>query len=311
MTQKHFIRKSFVLIILPTILFLGLYEYLYREIPNDFKIKKENLLNRKDSIETLIFGTSHAYNGIDPLYLKNAYNLANDGQTLLLDQYLYNQYIKFLPNIKNIILSISYHSLTMDTIATSNDIWKIRKNQLYMGVKIKPYYELSYWLECLHPQYYNTIVQYYINNQSHNACDTLGFSRKDISRSKTELTNLIQLKGHTPKRPINEIKLLAKGNQHIIESIIEDCLQRKINVYFVTTPCHNYYRENIDTIQYTIMQNTIKDIQNKYPNIQYLDFFSNLDFFDEDYDNNNHLSIKGAKKLSLKLSKIISNCSIL
>lgn len=303
MTLKHFIRKSFVLIILPTILFLGLYEYLYREIPNDFKIKKENLLNRKDSIETLIFGTSHAYHGIDPLYLStNAYNLANDGQTLLLDKYLYNQYIGLLPTIKNIILSISYHTLTMDTIATNNDIWKIRKNQLYMGVNIKPYYELSYWLECLHPQYYNTIIQYYINNKTHNACDTLGFFKNESARSKTEFNNLIQLKGHTLKRSINDLNLLAKGNQHIIETIIDDCQKRKINVYMVTTPCHKFYRENIDTIQYTIMQNTIKNIQNKYPNTQYLDFFSDPDFLDKDYDNNNHLSIKGAEKLSRKIS---------
>ena len=51
MALKHFIKKSFVLIILPAILFLGLYEYLYREIPNDFKIKKENLLNPNRSLE--------------------------------------------------------------------------------------------------------------------------------------------------------------------------------------------------------------------------------------------------------------------
>ena len=98
---------------------------------------------------------------------------------------------------------------------------------------------------------------------------------------------------------------MAKGNQHIIESIIEDCLQRKINVYMVTTPCHQYYRENIDAIQYSIMQNTIKDILNKYPNIQYLNYFSNQDFHDDDYDNINHLSIRGAEKLSEKLQILI------
>lgn len=301
MTLKHFIRKSFVLIILPTILFLGLYEYLYREIPNDFKIKKENLLNRKDSIETLIFGTSHAYHGINPSFIPFGYNLANEGQSLIFDKLLYSHYINRLPNLKNIILSISYHTLTMDTIPTLNDKWKIRKNQLYMDLKIKPYYQFSYWLECLHPQYNNTIIQYYFKQENYNACDSLGFCKKS-ARSKTALNNLNQLKGHTLKRPINEIKLLAKGNQHIIESIIEDCLQRKINVYFVTTPCHKFYREHIDTINYSIMQNTIKDIQNKYPNIQYLNYFSDPDFFDEDYDNNNHLSIKGAEKLSRKIS---------
>ena len=302
MTLKHFINKTLVLIILPTILFLGLYEYLYREIPNDFKIKKENLLNRKDSIETLIFGTSHAYHGIDPSFLHNAYNLANEGQTLLLDQHLYYQYIDLLPNIKNIILSISYHTFTLDTIATNNDIWKIRKNQLYMGVKLKPYYNLSYWLECLHPQYYNTIIQYYINKQNHNACDTLGFFRNEIARSKTDLKNLIQLEGHTSKKQTNELNKLAKGNQHIIETIIEDCLLKNINVFLLTTPCHSHYRENIDISQYTTMQNTINDILNKYSDVKYLNFWEDEDFIDEDYDNNNHLSIKGAQKLSKKIS---------
>ena len=114
MTLKHFIRKSFVLIILPTILFLGLYEYLYREIPNDFKIKKENLLNRKDSIETLIFGTSHAYHGINPSFIPYGYNLANEGQSLIFDKLLYCHYINRLPNLKNIFditVGVSDHSL--------------------------------------------------------------------------------------------------------------------------------------------------------------------------------------------------------
>jgi hypothetical protein len=49
------------------------------------------------------------------------------------------------------------------------------------------------------------------------------------------------------------------------------------------------------------MQNTINDILNKYSDVKYLDFWEDQEFIDEDYDNNNHLSIKGAKKLSLKL----------
>lgn len=301
MTLKNFINKTLVLIILPTIIFLGLYEYLYREIPNDFKIKKENLLNKKDSIETLIFGTSHAYHGIDPSFLHNAYNLANEGQSLIFDYLLYEHYQDSLPNLKNIILSISYHTLTMDPIPTYNDKWKIRKNQLYMDLKIKPYYDLSYWLECLHPQYNNTIIQYYIKQQNYNACDSLGFCKKS-ARSKTSLNNLSQLNGHTFKGDYNKLKELAKGNQHIIETIIEDCQQKNINVFLITTPCHSYYRENININQYTIMQNTIKDIQNTYSNIQYLNFFFDTNFIDDDYDNNNHLSIKGAEKLSQKLT---------
>ena len=78
------------------------------------------------------------------------------------------------------------------------------------------------------------------------------------------LNNLSQLNGHTFKGDYNKLKELAKGNQHIIETIIEDCQQKNINVFLITTPCHSYYRENIDTNQYSIMQNTINDILNKY-----------------------------------------------
>ena len=103
----------------------------------------------------------------------------------------------------------------------------------------------------------------------------------------------------------NKIKELAKGNQHIIETIIEDYLQKNVNVFILTTPCHSHYRENIDINQYTIMQNTINDILNKYSDVKYLDFWEDQEFIDEDYDNNNHLSIRGAEKLSRKLQILI------
>lgn len=299
---KKFIYKTLFIIIIPSLVFLATYEVLYRNIPNDFKVKRHHLVNQQDQIETLIFGTSHTYNGVNPYYLSTkAYNLANDGQTPLIDKYLYNHYIDSITNIKNVVLAVSYQTMVLDTTATQYDIWKIRKNQLYLGVKIKPHYEVSYWLECLHPQYYNTIIDYYFKNKIYNSCDSLGFyqARTNV---KSDLKSLAQLETHTYQGKKNDINLLTRGNQHIIESIIKDCDSRDIQVYLLTTPCHHYYRENIDTIQYNIMMESITEIQRNYPNTIYLDFFNDSDFIDEDYDNNNHLSIKGAEKLSRKLS---------
>lgn len=299
---KRFIHKTILIIIIPTLCFLVAYEVLYRKIPNDFKVKKYHLLKQQEQIETLIFGTSHAYNGVDPRFLSTkAYNLANDGQTLLIDKYLFNHYIDSFPNIKNIIFSVSYHTFTLDTTITKNDIWKTRKNQLYMGLKIKPYYKFRYWLECLYPEYSSTLIEYYINNEFYNASDSHGFYFKRPI-SPRNFQNLAQLKGHNFNGEIKTHLSTAKGNQNILESIIENCNKRNIKVFLLTTPCHHFYQENIDTIQYNIMKKTIYNIQQNYPNITYLDFFKDPDFIDEDYDNNNHLSIKGAEKLSKKLS---------
>ena len=109
--MKPFITR--VLIFITPIVTLCLAtELLLRNIPNDYKYKRQTLDDNAESIETLILGSSPFYYGIDPEYMGNhTYNAAYVSQTLEYDHALFKKYVKWLKHLKTLILPADYFSL--------------------------------------------------------------------------------------------------------------------------------------------------------------------------------------------------------
>lgn len=134
--------------------------------------------------------------------------------------------------------------------------------------------------------------------QELNLCDSLGFGLGfDLSHRETNwkgkaIRRAQDLTQTSPGRP-QEV-------ERVINGLITYCNRNNIEVIFITTPVSEEFGKAIDTEQYQEMRNEIAEIK-RNSNVRYFDFFLSDSFTDEDFHDSDHLSDKGAKKLSQML----------
>lgn len=111
--MKSFLRKlSWSLI--PILLGWLALESFYRFIPNNYTEKQKQILQNYDS-EVLILGNSHSFYGINPLsFNQKAYNFSNISQSLYFDELLLEKNITHFNNLKYVVLTIDYFTLSQE-----------------------------------------------------------------------------------------------------------------------------------------------------------------------------------------------------
>lgn len=108
---KKFIIRSLFLFVIPILVICISFELAFRNIPNTHKYKKEYMDKNSNSIEVLILGNSHAFDGINPKYIQyKTFNLAYHSQEFIFDELLVEKYIKQMKNLKCIVFTMSYFS---------------------------------------------------------------------------------------------------------------------------------------------------------------------------------------------------------
>lgn len=103
------------LFLLPILVFLGGAEYIVRSITNEYRYKNEWMNQHADEVETLIFGSSHAWFGINPAYFDGVtFNLSFMSQSPKYDCFLLEKWGDNYKNLKTIIVPISYFTFFFD-----------------------------------------------------------------------------------------------------------------------------------------------------------------------------------------------------
>lgn len=106
-------------------------EVILRSIPNDYSYKYKFLTEQGEEIETLMLGSSHAVYGIYPdTFAAPAFNAAHVSQTLQYDYVILSQVIESLPNLKTIVVPVSYFSFRT-SLDNSAESWRIKNYHLY------------------------------------------------------------------------------------------------------------------------------------------------------------------------------------
>ena len=83
-------------------------EVLIRNIPSDFKDKRDYLEAHSNEIETLILGSSHSFHGLNPEFFSSkTYNAAFSSQILFYDLEILRRYESDLTELEWVILPIS------------------------------------------------------------------------------------------------------------------------------------------------------------------------------------------------------------
>ena len=122
-----------------------------------------------------------------------------------------------------------------------------------------------------------------------------GFYKSTKSKLDTITINRV-LKMHFE----GNIEKNSNSQEKYLDKIVELCISKNIDLTFVATPYHPYYKKNIDEYYLTKYNSIIS----KYPNINYLNYMNdsiNLEWMSD----GNHLSFKGSNVYSKKINDAI------
>ena len=301
--MKTFI-KQFLFFLIPLLIIAVTFELVLRQIPNDYEFKNAQLELEKESINTLILGSSHSMYGFDPKYFTEAaYNLGHVSQTIDLDYYLLKKYIKTLPKLETVVVRLSYTTLH-EQIDGGPESWRLKDYNLYYNLDVSN--KLKYDSEVLSVKLKNNISRfkdYYLYHDKMITVEKSGwafFDEEHVDES-IDVLGVFAAKKHTAKD-----NALVNENIEFLDKLVELCNEEGVKVLLVTLPAHKSYRENLSESQLETVVSAGDKMQKKYANCMYLNLLQDHNFIDEDFYDADHLNSTGSKKLSLFIDRLIS-----
>ena len=285
-------------------------EFFLRAIPNDYNLKQTQLHQHRKDVQVLILGSSHTYVGINPeLLTEKAYNLAYSSQTLDIDDQLLSQTIDQFPQLKKVILSLSYFSYPL-VLEDGNSANKIKNYNLYWGIYSHTY-QLKNHFELLHqPWKFNKprLKNFFLNPTKELHLNRYGFNAKRAPLKKQTLENSARhaVANHTLDMDKTNVQILIQENINHLEHLVELCEARNINVYFISAPTTRAYYERLNSIQLSHWRQTTLQLLKKYPSIKWMNRLDDANGYDlNDFQDADHLNLKGAEKFSREVNEFL------
>lgn len=240
------------------------------------KKKKYKKMIKKE-IEIFNLGSSHSYFAFDydGIKSKQCMNLANPSQTFYYDYKILNYFFNKLKNNGRCFLTISYFSFAGRERWLAKDMvqyYKILKLNDFKGKEKIEYLIFNYF-----PIIWSLKKKY--NKKFHETIESYGKER---------------ILGHVNK--LKENKNL-EYNLDILEKMILKCQEKNIEITFITTPFtlnyNSYFKDEL-------LENNFYKIINKIVDkfgVKYIDFSHDyINFTNEDFEDDDHLSKKGSQK---------------
>ena len=282
-------------------------EFFYRQVPNNYSYKDQQLQKVAADIQTLVMGDSHAFYGVNPEYFKDpTFNLSNVSQSLLTDELLLEKHIANLPALKTVFVNISYFTLSAKDNALESN-W--RKYFYYHGMGITAP-SISFW----NPQRYSmaliqrfdksmALVQAYHKNHTIVSATTLGYGKQDASnivKDKDAISVVIANKHE-------DNSLDFKRNTARLQRIIALCKKHDVAVVLLEMPVYPTYYNLLDTEKKEKIKSVLTNLSVVNDTVFYLDLSTNSLFEKQDLRDADHLTNQGAKKCSEYLNTYLKN----
>ena len=283
------------------------FEFFLRSIPNDFTTKIHYLNKNKENIEVLTLGSSHTFVGVDSKYLElPSHNLAYSSQTLDLDELIFDRYKNQLPNLKTVIIPVSYFSYVL-ALEDGTSVHKIKNYNIYYQLHSHTFL-LNNQFEILHQSINDNLSDiklFKTDSDFKITVDSTGFINKRYIKGDLDWEESARhaVKNHSKDMndALNKTRVIQ--NTKSLENIVAWCYNNRIKVILVSSPTTNSYLEKLDKKQFDHWRITTTYITEKYSNTIWLNYLQNNSYFtDEDFQNADHLNANGA----IKMTKLIN-----
>lgn len=278
-------------------------EFLLRKIPNDYDYKNNYLKNNAQKIETIFFGSSHTFRGVNPIFFSgNSFNASHISQSIDLDYKILEKNSDKFNNLKFIFIPIDYFTLVGRT-STGVENWRVKNYNIYykLNLSLNPIYYFETFSFSF-KQNFLRIKNYYVHNISNITCDELGFGIEEKTNIDLLETGIKNAKRHTKKN-----KKYFDDSIETLTNFINFSEKKNIKIVFYTSPAYYTYVENLDSLQLYNTISTIDSISKIHSNTFYFNLLNNKTFTKEDFRDADHLNKNGAEKLTKILDSIKTN----
>ncbi len=298
--------RHIIIFLLPVFLVWFATELFYRTTPNNFTYKNKQLKAYYDTAETIVFGDSHAFYGVNPEYLDTTtFNASNISQSLYFDKLLFERHIDSFKTIKQILITVAYTTLSEEDnkldLVTRKYFYQ---NQMDLDVPLISAFNPRKYSLALSRSFRKTadlIGEYYEKGTLVTSHPNGFLTTNTIERSSNDLDRVAKI---VTKR--HEDNLLDFGkNTKRLQSIINACKQRDIKVCLVSFPVNYRYVKLVNSDKVDKMYATCNILAKENENVTYINLFEDNRFRDEDFYDANHLNVKGAEKCSKILNVLL------
>lgn len=233
-------------------------EWVAESIPNSYTYKMGYIEQKGAGIQTLILGSSNAYDGLNPNVLPHAFNLANSSQTLEDDYRLLAKYIDTMDSLQTVIVGLGYHSLG----ATTEDN---RRTYYTIYMDLYPRWPISkYSFEvCNLEMLVKKIIKYAVSRDVTH-CDSLGQRvghTKEAVETGAEWWNKDVLSlVENDKLEIGNCRLEIEENTRYLKAIVDLCNAHNVQPVIVQMPVMGEYKKKLPKEQIALMEDVLHSL---------------------------------------------------
>lgn len=255
--MKKFLRHI-ALFLLPLLIVAAALEWIAESIPNSYTYKRDYMEQHGAQIQTLILGSSNAYDGLNPSVLPNAFNLANSSQTLEDDYRLLAKYIDSMDSLQTVIVGLGYHSLG----ATTEDN---RRTYYTIYMDLYPRWPIcKYSFEVCNPEMLVKKIIKYAVSRDVTRCDSLGQRvghTIEAAQSGTEWWNKDVLSlVENDRLEIGHCILEIEENTRCLHDIVDLCNAHNVKPIIVQMPVMKEYKRRLPEEQVTLMKEVLQSL---------------------------------------------------
>ncbi|MCX6245118.1 MAG: hypothetical protein NTU98_10485 [Bacteroidetes bacterium] len=290
-----------LIILLPFLVVFSIIEYRAGRLPTSYAQKKKFLELQEDSVKVLVFGSSHAFDDINPEFFScKGYNFSNVSQSLFYDTRLCLKYLDRLPHLRAVILDVSYFSLFYE-LNELPESWRDYFYYRYFGIRY-PSLDLSdpkaFTYTALYTRDFINAVMFSKVNEKEEFGDIQSNGWKKVPAPVDSLA-ISDSTGHKNAlfhRTLVRMEYLQKNLRYLRE-LLTELKKRNIRICFVTTPLYKTYSAYLDPAVLQMNRTILTGLCGEYDAV-YLNYMNDLRFLKSDFSDNDHLNIAGAEKFS-------------
>ena len=297
--------KRLVMFLLPVIAVWGGLEIFYRSVENNYTYKHQRVQEEYASAEVLILGSSHSYYGFNPDYFQQpTYNFSNISQSLYFDELLLERHINSLKQLKAVVLTIGYFSLSQQDNGIE-DRWRkyFYQQQMDLDVPIVSGIDVRKYSLALSRKFNKSVelVGTYLHEGTILSCYRNGYGIQDS-------TDIVPYKATTSR-------LIAKKhedgsmdfghNVERLERIINLCKDKDVDVLLVEMPVFPDYFDAVNPVKRDSISSILASLGSSSDNTHHLKLSRDRRFRRDDLRDADHLTNGGAEKCSKIVSEFI------
>lgn len=258
--MKRFLR-DIALFVLPLLIIAVAMEFVAEAIPNSYTYKREYMEQHDAQIQTLILGSSNAYDGLNPSVLPNAFNLANSSQTLEDDYRLLAKYIDSMDSLQTVIVGLGYHSLGVTKEEHRRTYYTI-----YMD--LYPRWPISkYSFEVCNPEMLVKKIIKYAVSRDVTRCDSLGQRvghTREAAQSGAEWWNKgVDALVANDRLEIGNCRLEIEENTRYLCAIVELCNTHNVQPVIVQMPVMGEYKKMLPVEQVYLYNEVLHELDSE------------------------------------------------